>query len=74
MLSPQFGIPSSDPGASFGKQASTPDTSGIFIGSSMDYATSWRNRKGSGAPNAAAAGRGNLLPNDAPPAQPVQVN
>jgi hypothetical protein len=72
MLSPQF--LSSDTGSTFARQSQPVDTSGIFIGSSMDYATSWRNRKGAGAPNAAAAGRGNLLPNDAAPAQPVQVN
>lgn len=72
MLSQQF-LPS-DPGASFGKQAATPDTSGIFIGSSKDKATAWRVQRSAGStPNAAYAGKGAISFDDSSPYQPVQV-
>lgn len=72
MLSQQF-LPS-DPGASFGKQAATPDTSSIFIGSSKDKATAWRiNRGGDNTPNAAYAGKGAISFGDDSPYQPVAV-
>lgn len=60
--------PSSDQGASVGKQSGDQDTSGIFYGSSMDKATSWRVHRGAGStPNAATVGRGNVFAADSAP-------
>jgi hypothetical protein len=63
----------SDSGSPFALNRQPVDTSTVFIGNSMDYATSWRNRKGQGNPNPAALGRGNLLTPDAATPQPVEV-
>jgi hypothetical protein len=62
----------SDSGAAFAREKQGVDTSGVFIGNSMDYAQNWPNRK-EGIPNAAAVGRRNLLPPDSNVMQPVEV-
>lgn len=62
-----------DSGSEYARSSQGVDTSNVYIGSSMDYATGWRNRKGQGTPNPTALGRGNLLPNDSPPPQPFEV-
>lgn len=71
----KYGVPKSDPGASFGDQ--TPagvDTSSIFYGSSKDKATSWRVNRGAGStPNAAYAGKGAISFDDGTPYQSVEM-
>lgn len=70
----KYGLPKSDPGASFGDQTPSVDTSSIFYGSSKDKATSWRvNRSAGSTPNAAYAGKGAISFDDNQGYQPLEV-
>lgn len=74
-MAAKYGLPKSDPGASFGDQTpSGVDTSSIFYGSSKDKATSWRvNRSAGSTPNAAYAGKGAISFDDNQGYQPLEV-
>ena len=55
--------PQADAGAPIGGQNADHNTSGIFLGNSLERATSWRVQRGSGqGPNPATLGRGNIFP------------
>ena len=71
----KYGIPQSDPGASFGDQ--TPravNTSSIFYGSSKDKATSWRVQRGAeSTPSSAYLGKGAISFDEGTAYQPVEM-